>query len=145
MKCSVSICLMILTLAQAIAAQNDARELWLVRAQNITSDLLKDAAGLNSMQRAVLWVKLGQRWWLEDPKRARIWITNAIEVVEQVPNKETPKEHEERLETARILLTIVTSLDQKLAKRLLTVMASDKSTYNERSAAANALIDAAGA
>ena len=118
-------------------------QLWLVRSQNLTTDLLKDAADLSSMQRAVLWVKLAQRWWREDPKRARTWIINAIEVVEQIPNKETPAERQERLDTASVLLAIVTPLDQKLSKRLLTVMASGKSTDDERSAAANALIDAA--
>ena len=130
----------------ALAQKRDSEyQLWLVRSQTLTSDLLKDAADLSSMQRAVLWVKLGQRWWREDPSRARTWITNAIEVVEQVPNKENPQEREERLETAGILLTIVTPLDEKLAKRLLAVMTSDKSTDNDRSAAANALIDAAAA
>ena len=123
--------------------QKEARELWRVRAQTITDDLLKDATDLSPMQRAVLWAKLGQRWWREDPKRARVWITNAIEVVEQVPNKETPEERQERLETASVLLAIVTPLDSKLGKKLLTVLVSDKSTDNEHSAAANALIDAA--
>jgi len=134
---------MILTLAQAIAAQNDARELWLVRAQNITTDLLKDAADLSSMQRAVLWMKLAQRWWREDPKRARIWIVNAIEIVEQVPNKETPAEREQRLETARALLTIVTPLDQKFTKRLMALLTENKLTENERFGTADALVDAA--
>ena len=143
MKRSVSICLMILALAQAIAAQNNGRELWLVRSQTLTSDLLKDGTDLDSFQRAVLWLKLAQRWWREDPKRARGWIMNAIEVVEQVPNKEKPEEREVRLQTARVIVTIVTPLDQKLADRVLTFLASDKSTYNEHSAAANALIDAA--
>lgn len=129
--------------APSASAQKEGRELWQIRAQNITNDLLKDAADLSSMQRAVLWVKLAQRWWREDPKRARTWVTNAIEVVEQVPNKETPSERQERMETASVLLTIVTPLDQKPAKRLLTVLASGKSTDDERSAAANALIDAA--
>jgi hypothetical protein len=143
MKRSIYAFLLIVALSNFGLAQKDARELWLVRSQNITNDLLKDAADLSSMQRAVLWVELGQRWWREDPTRARSWITNAIEVVEQVPNKENPDERNERLETARILLTIVTPLDEKLAKRLLTVMSSDKSTDDDRSAAANALIDAA--
>ena len=144
-SCFVLLALLaILSLAAPSArGQKEARELWQIRAQNVTDDLLKDAADLDSMQRAVLLVKLAQRWWHEDPKRARTWITNAIEVVEQVPNKERPEERQERLETARVLLTIVTPLDQKLAKRLLTLMASDKSTDDERSAAADALIDAA--
>ncbi len=143
MKRSVSICLLILTLAPAIAAQNDARALWLVRSQTVTSDLLKDAADLSSMQRAVLWMKLAQRWWREDPKRARIWVLDAIEVVEQVPNKETPEERQRRLETAQVLLTLVTPLDQKLSNRLLTVLSPDKSTQDEGSGTAFALIEAA--
>lgn len=126
------------------AQQRDSEyELWLVRSQTLTTDLLKDAADLSSMQRAVLWVKLAQRWWREDPKRARTWVLNAIDVVEQVPNKETPEERQERMETASVLLTIVTPLDQKLSKQLLAVLAPGKSTDNERVIAANALIDAA--
>src|ERR1043166_1180137 len=145
MKHSVPTCRMILGLAQATTlAQNNERELWLVRAQNITSDLLKDGADLSSMQHAVLWVKLAQRWWREDPKRASTWIDNAIEVVEQVPNKETPDEREKRLETARVLLTTATQLDQKFTKRLLTVLTPvDKSAEPQGNGNADALIDVA--
>ena len=140
MKRSIHASLLILALAPAILAQNDERELYLVRSQNITNDLLKDAADLSSMQRAILWVKLAQRWWREDPKRSKTWIVNAIEVLEQIPNKETPEEHEVRLETARVLLTIVTTLDQKLGQRLLTILSDNKAEENNT---ADALIDAA--
>jgi hypothetical protein len=143
MKRLVHACLLILALASVGLAQNDARELWLARAQNITSDLLKDSSDLSSTQRAVLWVKLAQRWWREDPKRARTWIAKAIEVVEQVPNKEGTEERRERLETAQILLTIITPLDQKLADRLLTVLGPDKSTEDVSSGTASALVEAA--
>ncbi len=130
--------------APSAQGQKEDRELWQIRAQNLTNDLLKDAMDLSSMQRAVLWAKLGQRWWGEDPRRARIWITNAIEVVEQVANKETPKERQERLETAGVLLTIVTPLDQQLTKRLATVLTGpDKSAANERGGDGDALILAA--
>lgn len=126
------------------AQQRDSEyQLWLVRSQTLTTDLLKDAADLSSMQRAVLWVKLAHRWWREDPKRARTWVTNAIDIVEQVPNRETPDERRERLDTAIVLLAIVTPLDSKLGKQVLAMLVSDKSTDNERSYAATALIDAA--
>jgi hypothetical protein len=143
MKRSIYAFLVIVAMSRFGLAQNDARELLLVRSQNITNDLLKDAADLSSMQRAVLWVKLAKGWWPEDPKRARTWIGNAIEVVEQVPNKEKPEEREKRLETARVLLAIVTPLDQKLSNRLLTVLNPDKSTQNEDSGTAFALVEAA--
>ncbi|HEX3253954.1 MAG TPA: hypothetical protein VHS05_31255 [Pyrinomonadaceae bacterium] len=124
-------------------AQNEARELWLVRAQNLTSDLLKDGADLSNMQRAVLWGKLAQHWWREDPKRARTWILNAIEVVEPVPNKESPEERQIRIGTAQALLAIVTPLDEKLSNRLLTVLSPDKSVEYDGGGTAFALIDAA--
>ena len=149
MKRWIHACTIILTLtsyglAQSeTPAQNDARELWLVRSQNITNDVLKDAGDLSAMQHAVLYVKLAQRWWRDDPKRATTWITNAIETVEQVPNKESGADREERLQTARVLLTIVTPLDQKFTKRLLTILTDNKLTENERFGVADALINAA--
>src|SRR5215510_5187800 len=95
---SCFLCLLCLFAATVPAQQkDDAIELWLARAQNLTSDLLKDGTDLSSMQRAVVWAKLAQRWWRDDPKRARTWIANAIEVVEQVPNKENPDARRERL------------------------------------------------
>ena len=148
MKCSVHTWLLILVLASVGSAQtvqNDARELWLVRAQDITSDLLKDGTDLSSMQRAVLWAKLAKYWWREDPKRARIWIANAIDVVEQVPNKETPDERRARLETAQTVYAIVIPLDQNLSKRLLAILGPDKSASDERDGAAFALMNAANA
>jgi hypothetical protein len=145
MKRSVQSWLLILALASvglAQSAHKDERELWLVRSQNVTNDLLKDASDLSSLQRAVLWAKLAQRWWREDQKRARTWIADAIETVKQVPNKETQAEREDRLEAARVLLTIVTPLDQKFTKSLMTVLtAGDKSA--EPNWSSDALIDAA--
>jgi len=145
MKRSVQSWLLILALASVGVAQSahkDERELWLVRSQNVTNDLLKDASDLSSLQRAVLWAKLAQRWWREDQKRARTWIADAIETVKQVPNKETQAEREDRLEAARVLLTIVTPLDQKFTKSLMTVLtAGDKSA--EPNWSSDALIDAA--
>jgi hypothetical protein len=149
MKRLIHACLIILALASIglaqpqKTAQNEARELWLVRAQNLTSDLLKDGADLSNMQRAVLWGKLAQHWWREDPKRARTWILNAIEVVEPVPNKESPEERQIRIGTAQALLAIVTPLDEKLSNRLLTVLSPDKSVEYDGGGTAFALIDAA--
>ena len=138
-------CLLILAVppSSVFAQKENAYELWRIRSQTITSDLLKDATDLSPMQRAVLWVKLAQRWWQQDPKRATIWITNAIEVVEQVPNKETPEERGQRLETARVLLTIVTPLDQKFTKRLMAVLTSEGKSPRADGTTAGSLIDAA--
>lgn len=73
------------------ATQREAlANLWLVRSQTITEDLVKDATGFRPSGRALLWARLGQQWWREDPERARAWILKSIEIVEGVPNRENP-------------------------------------------------------
>jgi hypothetical protein len=99
-----------------------ANELWRVRAQTITDDVLTDAYSLNSLRRALVWSKLAEVWWREDPRRAKTWITDAIEVVEQVPNRESAPERGQRLATAKLLLTVASRLDQKLSQRLIAIV-----------------------
>ena len=144
----ILVALTVSTLAQRSepSPQTDnTNELWRVRAQTVTDDLLKDAANLSTFRRAVLWVRLADLWWRDDPGRARTWLTNAIEAVEQVPNRESPQEREQRLATAKLLLQVAARLDQKLSKRLITVVSDvDESTSaSERSSRADNLIYAA--
>ncbi|HEY0763220.1 MAG TPA: hypothetical protein VGD61_12690 [Pyrinomonadaceae bacterium] len=129
----------------AAGQQNDnASELWRIRSQSLTDELLKDGADLKPLRRAVLWTRLAQRWWKQDRRRATIWLGNAVEVVEQVPNKESPEDREERLRTAREMLPFVAALEPKLAKRLVNVLTpNDTSANTERLENANALIYAA--
>lgn len=120
-------------------------DLWRVRSQTITEDLLKDAADFSPSGRAVLWTRLAQRWWWDDPEKARSWLLKSIEVVEAVPNKENPSERSQRLATTRLLLRIVTPLDQKLSARLVAVLSDDAEHMAdpERGANADGLIEAA--
>lgn len=122
-----------------------AHDLWLVRSQTITEDLIKDATILTSSERALLWARLAQTWWRDDPEKARSWMLKSTEAVEAVPNRENPQERNERLTTARALLNIVTPLDQKLTKRLLAVLnqASEHATEADRTANADGIIAAA--
>ncbi|MDQ1637618.1 MAG: hypothetical protein QOF62_957 [Pyrinomonadaceae bacterium] len=120
-------------------------DLWLVRSQTITEDLIKDATVLTSSERALLWARLAQTWWQDDPEKARSWMLKSTEVVEAVPNRENPEERNERVTTARALLNIVTPLDPKLTKRLLAVLnqASEQATEADRTANADGIIAAA--
>ena len=145
-------CLLILALQPAIAGQsgfalqrNEGAELWRVRSQGLTDDLLRDAGQLSPMRRVVLWARLAQQWWDSDQRRARTWLRNAIEVVEQVPNKEAADERQERLATTRLLLNVVVPLDQKLSAPLVKTLngVDELSTNTERSENADALINSA--
>jgi hypothetical protein len=120
-------------------------DLWLVRSQTITEDLVKDAASFTPSGRALLWARLGQQWWRDDPEKARVWILKSIEIVEAVPNRENPAERNLRLATARLLLNIVAPLDQKLSKRLIAILSDDAEPLGEAERRANAegLVEAA--
>jgi hypothetical protein len=145
-----SVSLLILTLAisarAGFAQQGDiSADLWLTRSEAITSELVKDSSDLTPSDRALLLARLAERWWRDDPARAHAWMLKPIETVENVPNRENPTERSERLSTARLLLQIVAPLDQKLSKRLITLLTadSDHMADAERGANADGLIKAA--
>ena len=139
------LCLLCLFAATLHAQNDETRELWRIRSQTITDDLLKDATQLTPLRRAVLWTRLAQCWWKADQKRAKGWFQNAIDVVAQVPNKENAADRADRLATARNLLRIVSPLDQKLATALVSLLkdADDQWTVRDRSDNADAMISAA--
>ena len=120
-------------------------DLWLIRSQAITADLIKDSADLIPSDRALLWASLAQRWWREDPEKARSWMLKPIEIVESVPNQENPDERRERLNTVRGLLKIVAPLDEKLNARLISILTqeAEREAKTERGANADGLIEAA--
>lgn len=132
---------------QSSAAQQKevSDDLWLARSKAITEDLIKDAGDLTPSARALLWARLAQRWWQIDPEQAHSWMLKPIEIVETVPSMENHSERSERLSTARLLLTIVAPLDQKLSQRLIVVLSGGAEHLEdaERSSSAEGLVEAA--
>ena len=125
------VCLLILVMQPVFAFAGTSRfagpkdedgELWRARSQGITDDLLKDAAQLSPARRAVILGRLARGWWAEDQTRARKWFQTAIDLVEQVPSKETTGERQERIVAARKLLKAIVRLDRNLTMSLLKVL-----------------------
>ncbi|MDX6614279.1 MAG: hypothetical protein QOD75_3465 [Blastocatellia bacterium] len=144
----IGLCLLLMAMRPLPGAAQQGSisyDLWLVRSRTITEDLIKDSIALTPSERALLWARLAQRWWQDDPEKARAWMLKPIEIVEAVPNKENPDERSERLTTARLLLQIVAPLDQKLSARLVAVLTQDaeQQAKAERAANADGLIEAA--
>ena len=132
---------------EAISAQQrgGAANLWLVRSQTITEDLIKDATDFRPSGSALPWARLAQQWWRDDPDRARSWMLKSIEIVEAVPNRENPAERNLRLTTTRLLLIICAPLDRKLSKRLIAILSVGAEQVGEAERGANAerLVEAA--
>src|SRR6185369_17338360 len=135
---------LIVLLCGAICANGQQNEMWRARSEALTDDLLRDAAQLSAARRAVILGRLGQGWWDEDQTRARKWFHNAIELVEQVPNREPSTERRERITAARKLLKLVAPLDQKLMSPLIKILISGPlTTDGERSETAEWLMNSA--
>ena len=137
-------CLLILAMQPAVTGRADGDVQWRIRSQALTEDLLKDADEVSVPRRAVILGRLGQGWWELDQSRARKWFQNAIELVEQVPTKETTNERRERIVAARKILKMVARLDQKLMLPLIKILTPDAQTSdNERSENVECLMDSA--
>ena len=132
---------------QAGSAQrgSNSYDLWMLRSQAITADLIKDSVDLTPSERTLLWASLAQKWWRVDPGQARSWMLKPIEIVEAVPNKENPDERRQRLNKVRLLLKIVAPLDQQLTARLVAVITqeAEREGKAERAANTDGLIEAA--
>src|SRR5215813_5096209 len=140
----VTVALLVLLARPISTFGQSANELWRIRAEAITEDLINDGQQLPPLRRAVLRARLAQHWWRDDQRRAAGRLLSAIETVEQIPNKETVAERHERLETAGVLLKIAIRLDRKLAQRLVALLTNEETLKGiERVESADALITAA--
>ncbi len=144
MRRRVAASTLMILLTVAICAIGQQNEVWRARSEALTDDLLKDAGQVSAARRAVILGRLGQGWWDEDESRARRWFQAAIELVEQVPNREPSTERRERITAARKLLKMVAPLDQKLMSPLIKILISGPlTTDGERSETAEWLMNSA--
>jgi hypothetical protein len=135
-----------MSLVSAPAQQrNTSENLWRIRSQAITTELIKDSSDLISTQRALVFAALAEKWWQDDPEQARSWMGRALEIVEAVPNQENADERARRLNAVRSILKIVTSLDRKYTDRLITVLSNDaeEQAKGKNTANTDGLIEAA--
>src|SRR5829696_167481 len=144
----ISLCAAIwmMSLVSAPAQQrNTSYDLWRVRSQAITTELIKDSSDLIPTRRALVLAAVAGKWWQDDPEQARSWMGRALEIVEAVPNKENADDRERRLSAVRFILKIVTPLDRKYTERLIAVLSNDaeEQAKGKNTANTDGLIEAA--
>jgi hypothetical protein len=138
--------LLVLFLCTASSAQSEkgGPDPWPIRAQALTDELMSDAIGLETTDRALLWGRLGQIWWKNDQPRARAWMQKAVETLASVSEEESPTLRRRRVSAARALLSITVSLDHTFSDRLtaLLTLDSNQTSKDERNGNAEALVNA---
>lgn len=112
--------------------------------QTITDEIVKDAPALMTLDRSVLWARLGETWWKDDPERARAWLLKAVQELEVAQtDQENGSDRQRRLDTARSLLSIISPRDKALSDRLMAIFKPDADHVSsaDGSKNASALID----
>lgn len=145
---AVIICLLSVAFFQPpVRAQQAEKVLepWIIRAETVTNSLVKDAADLSSLDRPLLWARLGTVWLSDDPERAHAWMKRAVDEVEVVSDGESAADRGERLATMRSLLSIIAPKDKQLGERLSKVLEaqSEAATNSDRRNDANGIVDSA--
>ena len=118
--------------------QERSQDFWLLQARLITDDLLKDAAGLQRFDRALLLGRLAAIWWPNDLDHARSWMQKAINDLESEPDRESKVDRHKRLSAVRALLGIAASIDKESSARLASMLTAEAQTDTDDEAKDNA-------
>ncbi len=139
------IALIILIPFASFGQQIEAPDLWLARSQTITGSLVKDVSDLKSFDQAILFARLGDAWWKDDQEQASSWMRKAIEILEYIPEQQSPADRSRRLATARTMLSIIAPRDEKLGRRVTEMIfsSSEHDSSAERKLNADALVEEA--
>jgi len=138
-----------LGLAQAVPLKpKAAEERWLQPAQRITAAIDSDLFRLPRLMQAVAQAQLAAIWWMQDPVSARKWMGAAVDKVTQAPENEADSERTQRIRAARLILPVVTPLDEALRQRILDAMAANvppgpQSTPAQRENFSNSMVSTA--
>lgn len=87
---------------------------WQQWVDTLTGDALDDDWRLSALDRALFQARLCAAWWPSDSTRAKGWCQEAVEAVSRTPWNESESARRERLEAARTVLRLVSSLDATL-------------------------------
>jgi hypothetical protein len=94
-------------------------------AQRVTTTIESELFRLPRPMQAVAMAQLAAIWWKQEPVSARKWMGTAVDMVTQAPANEEEPERARRILAARLILPMVTPLDEGLRQRLVDTMAAN--------------------
>jgi hypothetical protein len=125
-------CWFLLTLFAAAQAGQPAKprvptpeERWLQPAQRMTTTIESELFRLPRPMQAVAMAQLAAIWWKQEPVSARKWAGTAVDTVTQAPQNEADIDRTQRIRAARLVLPLVTPLDEGLRQRIVDAMAAN--------------------
>jgi hypothetical protein len=108
--------------AQASNKENVNLQLWRLRAETITNNLLKNQNQLKALDKAYLLARLGDLWWQTDKTQANSYFEKSVGTLSFYTFKSDAEEDKKFLPTARKVLLLVGNRNPKQAKRLTEIL-----------------------
>lgn len=124
-KLPLIFCLLCIAPAFVLSQTEDGAtqgQLWLTRAETITSDILKETSNIGDLEKALLLAELGHEWKGTDAQKADAFSERSVDALFFYSRE---KEPDRFLETARKILVLLTS-NTKQTERLIRIMSDEK-------------------
>ncbi|HBR57088.1 MAG TPA: hypothetical protein DEA22_06415 [Blastocatellia bacterium] len=117
-------------------------QLWRLRAETITDNLIKETVKLSELDRALLFAELGDSWWKADPRQSDIWFEKSVDAIFFFSSDDTESGLSDLFQTSRKILRLIGSRNRKLASRLVGILSDmKKPSESDKDANANALVE----
>lgn len=140
-------CLLILLILVSSSAfgQNDELEIqknvWRLRAETITGNLLKETTKISNLECALLFAKLGELWWKHDQNVANAFFEKAVDTIFFYSPNNKKNDKKEYFSASRNILLVVGNHSPKQANRLTKILSeTDKEFEDERNLNADVLM-----
>jgi hypothetical protein len=135
------ICLTLLFILQTASIAQEkspqTRDQWMIRAERLTDDLIKDAETLSPYGRALLFAGLGETWWEVDRERARAFFNKAVELAKAQPGSESAGRRYP-FATAHAVFSILVRYDKVMSDELMKLFLGDQENQSEQDRNQNA-------
>lgn len=135
-------CVFFLLFSSILFGQDNKLEsekiLWRLRADTITSNLLRETTKISELERALLFAKIGDLWWKTDKNQADNYFEKSVDSIFFYSPDDKKNEY---FDTTREILSIISSRNQKQTKRLIKILSdTDKRFEADKDLNADALI-----
>ena len=119
--------------------------MWRARADTLTSNLLKDAANKDALDRALLMAQLSDLWWESEQTQANTWIEKSVDAIAFYPTAEAKEQRVKFLHTTRQVLALISTRNEKQAARLVDILSKPEENVrdSEQQFSAQAVVEQA--
>lgn len=98
------------------------RDLWRVRVDKLTNNILLDSAKKDPLDRALLLAHLSNLWWESEPTQSNSWIEKAVDTIAFYPSEDVKRQRAKFFSVIRQVLRLISMHNNKQSSRLVELI-----------------------